>query len=953
MNGRTISHYRIGEQVGCGGMGVVYRAEDIRLNRIVALKFLPPEWADDSQSLQRFLREAKAASALNHPNICTIYELDEENGEYFIAMEFLEGETLKNYLQHKAMPIKQVLIFGIEIADALDTAHNSGIIHRDIKPTNIFVTKRGHAKILDFGLAKQVRLPHADHTDGSSTADGSLTIPGNVVGTMAYMSPEQIRGEPLDARTDLFSFGAVLYEMAKGRMAFPKDPSTLILGRDLNPEPATREGLDSELPLGFERVIWRALERERDLRYQSAAEVRSDLERLRRDIEPVTSKTEVPRTLPPIPSDAPYTPRLSESRARLFRWIVIAGGLLAAILLVYLLWPPLLRSTDTEVLADFTNMTTPDRVFDGALKEALSAALEQSPYLNIVSRRKVQDGLAQIGHRPDDSVGPTVALEICKRTKSAAVIDGAMGLMGTDYVIDVKAVRCRDGKTLADEEVHAAADAVLSEIDEAAARLRYDIGESRSTIRKYNTPVDRTLSASRDALQAYSEGKEDEASGRNGAAIGSYLTAVQLDPNFACAYLELGNSNENLEEVDLSRTFFNTAFRLREKVSEKERVRIEAAYYQSGKRDVESAKETVKRWAQDYPRNSAPQFQLAYLDYYAGRYDQAVKDAENGMSYATDSLPDYGDLVGFYVAANRPGNAKTAYDKGVAQKLASNSLHANRYALAFLDGDETEMSRQVAWAADRRGAEDELLSYASDTEAYYGRNGKARELSGRAVASAERSGHKETAAQWRMEAALREAELGNVEKAREYASAAMSLSDNHDSEILGALALARTGDDDTAEKIAGSVAFWYPQDTFANKYWLPAIRATIETDRNDPAKAIEILQSAASYELGTPNNTATAGTTLYPIYVRGDAYLALGQGKEAATEFQKILDHRSVVQNFVTGALAHLGLARAYVLQGETVKAKAAYRDFFTLWTDADPDIPILVQAKNEFIDLK
>jgi eukaryotic-like serine/threonine-protein kinase len=952
MIGKTISHYRIHEQVGCGGMGVVYRAEDTRLDRVVALKCLPPEWERDSQALERFLREAKAASALNHPNICTIYELGEENGEHFIAMEFLEGETLKSYMQRSVMPIKQVLSFGIEIADALDTAHSSGIIHRDIKPANIFVTKRGHAKILDFGLAKQVRVPSVEYTDGSSTAERSLTIAGNVLGTMAYMSPEQIRGEPLDARTDLFSFGAVLYEMAKGRMAYPKDPTGVILAREVIAEPAGATSAGRDLPVEFERIIWKALEREPDLRYPNAAAMRADLERLKNELDSGSRKPEVSPPHTPIPTSTTDTFRSPGIPGRLYRWILVATLVLAII--IYLLRSPPLSSTETEVLADFVNVTKLDHVFDSARGQALSAALEQSPYLNILSDRKVKETLKQIGHRPDESVGPTVALDVCARTGSAAVIEGAIGPMGTEYVIDLKAVRCRDRKTLADEEVHAAVDAVVSELDEAARRLRHDLGESRGAVREYSIPVEATLTPYPEALQAYSEGKKAELLGSDNAASDSFLTAVNFDPNFASAYLGLGEAQLSLGEVDLAKTYLTKAFSLRERVSEKERFRIEWRYYQFATGDTEKADASLRQWAKAYPRDSAPQFQLAYLDYFAGRYDQAVTDAEEGLRFGSDLLSDYGDLVGFYIAANRLDKAEAAYKDGLGRRVDSPSLHTNRYALAFLEGDEKEMKQQDVWGEGHPDAEDELLSYASDTQAYYGHAAKAREISRRSVDSAEHSDDKEMAAQWQMETALREAELGNDMDARRDATVGLSLGHGgRDSQILAALCLARAGDPNTAERIADYVALGYPQDTFVNDYWLPSIRAAVELQRSKPANAIGILKSAVPYELGTPTNAPTVGTTLYPVYLRGEAYLALGQARDAAAEFQKILDHRCVVQNFITGALAHLGLGRAYVLQGETAKAKAAYEDFFSLWKEADPDIPILQQAKAEYGKLK
>ena len=957
--GRTISHYRIHEQIGCGGMGVVHRAEDMRLNRVVALKFLPAEWVADPQALERFLREAKAASTLNHPSICTIYELGEENGQPFIAMEFLQGETLKNYMQHNKMPLKQVLNFGIEIADALDAAHTNGIIHRDIKPTNVFVTKRGHAKILDFGLAKQVRVARADHTDGSSTADGSLTIPGNVVGTMAYMSPEQIRGEPLDARTDLFSFGAVLYEMSKGRMAFPKDPSTVILARDLNPEPAAREGLDSELPLEFERIIWKALERERELRYQGAAEMRADLERVKRDAELGYRQSEPTLASSPESSTMKDAGPLQESRARLFTWISVVAVIAIAVV-AWLSFRPKpsetgvkLKATDKEVLSDFANKTG-DPAFDGTLNPAFAAVLEQSPFLNILSAEKVRESFKLTRHRQNDLFARRDALEICHRTGGAAVFDGSIGATGSGYVIDVRAVNCDSETTMGHAQFAAAGkDDVLSALDDAAEKLRADVGEPTDSIQDYNAATEDAVTGSLDALKAFSEGESAALAGYDAASIESYLKAVELDSNFAIAYLRLGEMYARAGEVGTSNIFLRRAFQLCDPVSDQERFRIESTYYQSVERDIYDARSVLEEWVQAYPGRSSPHFRLALLDYKAGQYRQAITEVVDGDQLSTDPVPDDGDLVGLNIAAGRFDEAKAAYKVGVVRKRDFTSLHANRYALAFLRDDRTEMDRQVVWASGRPDAEDELLSYASDTDAYFGRNSKAREISQRAVDLAKRNGKKKTAAMWQMNAALREAEIGNSTEARRQASEALGMVYEHDSTIIGALALARSGDASSAEKIADEFALSYAQDTFVNDYWLPCIRASIAANSRNPRKAIEILKSAASYELGTPDNSPTVGTTLYPVYIRGQAYLALGQAKDAAIEFQKILDHRTVVQNFITGALAHLGLGRAYALQGDTTKAKAAYLDFLSLWKDADPDIPILQQAKVEYEKLR
>jgi tetratricopeptide (TPR) repeat protein len=492
----------------------------------------------------------------------------------------------------------------------------------------------------------------------------------------------------------------------------------------------------------------------------------------------------------------------------------------------------------------------------------------------------------------------------------------------------------------------------LKALDQASTKLRGKVGESLGTIQKYATPLEQATTPSLDALSALSQGRTIGLSGDSVAAIPYYKRAIELDPNFATAHLALGIEYANLSEAGASNENITKAFELRERASERERLEIEADYYTFVTGDIEKARTTFKRWAQAYPRDVTPHGNLAIVEADSGEYDQAIKEIHEVIQLSPDSGLAYGNLVFYYMCANRLDEARSVNKEAVARKIESASLHLNMYGLAFLLGDQAEMDGQIAWAAGKAGAEDFLLSFASDTEAYYGRNGKALELSRRAIDSAKRNDQKETAALWQIEAALREAELGNSAEARQQVKAALALASNHDSQILGALAFARAGDSAQAAKMADDLAKRYPEDTLVNSYWLPSIRATIELIRNNPDKAIEILRAAMPYELGSPNYAPVVGGTLYPIYVRGQAYVRLKQGTEAAAEFQKILDHRTIVVNFITGALAHLGLARAYALQGDTAKARTAYNDFFTLWKEADSDIPILKEAKAEYAKL-
>jgi len=961
-------------------MGEVYLAQDMKLDRKVAIKILPAEVASNSDRMERFIREAKSAAALSHPNIAQVFEIGEAEGTHFIAMEFVDGVTLRDKIHRERTELRKLLRYLQHAAEGLAKAHAAGIVHRDLKPENIMITCEDHAKILDFGLAKLIEPQSQSLSDSSELATimkSEHSTPGTVMGTLGYMSPEQAQGKikEIDQRSDVFSFGCILFEAVTGKTPFSGDSVIKSLHMLVVYEPAPLAELNPAAPAELQRIVRKCLAKERDQRYQTARDLMVDLKNLRRELDlpdelqrsVASYRTDAPTTQtsrnasfnaplsgPMKAKDAAPTNETSARKASSAEYVVTEikrhkkGAILIAALATIaiaasILFPHFrsaraLTEKDTILLADFVN-TTGDPVFDGTLKQALAVQLGQSPFLNIFPDDHIRGALALMKRSPDELVTRDIGREICQRQGLKAMIVGSIASLGNHYVVTLEGINVQTGDAIGSEQAESEnKEQVLQSLNEAAMKLREKLGESLQSIKKFDAPIQEATTFSLDAFKSFSLGVEQQSKGKFLEAIPFFKRATEIDPNFALAYARMASIYYNSRQYDLAAEASQKAYELRDRVSERERLYISSGFYDNVTGELERYLETLDLWKRTYPHDAAPHNNLALKYNELGQFDKALEEARESIRLNPNSASGYSLSAAAFVGLNRFDEAREIIGQALAQKLETTAMHRTLYRIASVGGDVTTMEQQIQWA---KGKPDEYVAqnWQAETAAFLGQLRKAKAFSTQAFDLAVARDLKDVAAQIAVGAAMRDALFGDCTLVKEQTAKALRISHRQFTMAQGGNAMATCGELSQAQSIIDELAKHFPKDTLLNDILLPLVRARIELNTGNPAQAIQLLDTTRRYE---------GYAALQVAYLRGQSYLDQKKGTDSAAEFQKIIGQISR-GSLPLYPLAHLGLARAAALTGDTAKARKAYEVFFGLWRDADPDIPILKEAQREY----
>jgi eukaryotic-like serine/threonine-protein kinase len=1009
--GTQFGPYRILEQIGSGGMGDVYRAQDTRLGREVAIKLVSDRYlaeafgsgstapgtgtpgggtvtAPGTLSHRRFLREAQSASVLNHPNICTIHDIGEQGGRPYLVMELLRGETLRERLQRGPLSATEVVTYSRQAAAALAAAHAQGIIHRDIKPANIYLHQgaRGlkQIKILDFGLAKQQggELQESSQTSafgGEATSAGTgpaqvnpdLTSPGSTLGTVAYMSPEQAKGEPLDARTDLFSLGVVIYEMATGAKPFAGQSTAELFVSLLTRDPAPLSTVNPAMPAELDGIVAKLLAKEKEQRYQTAEEVLQDLEALDAQashgssgtVTAAASGTHAPADALPAAQDL-----RSAEKARSRRMPMLVAAAVVVLLLVgaFGWWkyraatnsgaapgtatgPSSAAAKNAIIVADFVNHTG-DPVFETTLNQALVVQLGQSPVLDIVSPQHLRQSLQYLGKKADDTITPAIAREIGEREGIKAILTGTIANLGSDYIITLSAQNTATGDQIASVQIQAASkEKVLDALNQAAAQMRAKLGESLASIQKLNTPFGQATTPSLEAFRAYALGDEAHARGNDiPEAEDHYKRALALDPKLAMAWARLGVICRNSGQNGKAMEYFTRAHELSGDVSERERLYIEGHYYGEVTEDLDKAIETLQVAVQEYPLQIDNYINLGVLYQVEGKPEKSQEVMLKGLDLQPDDAVALGNAIVGYTVMDQYDEARKYMEKANQLGMNDTGLLGYEMTLDGVTGDAAGMQRILAEGAGRPD-QFQLTGGWGTIQAEWGQFRAAAATLQQAAGQAREAKAPDAQAGFVLNAAYVGWPVGLCQNPEAAARQALALDKSKPTQIGAAATQAFCGEGKPALAALDVLEKKHPDDTLVQQVFVPQGRAYVALQAGDAQKALDLLAKSQAFDLVSPGP-----------YLRGLAYLQLHDAGKATAAFKMATKYKGASYSTETSvpfpmnsyALGLLGLGRAYAMAGDKADAKAAYERFFVEWKNADPGLAVMAEAKKEYAAL-